>query len=102
MAVTLTRPALAVALRIVVSEGETLTTGQTATLDRLLAAASTLVEQYAPHAPASLHNEAAIRIAGYLFDTDPAESRRVASPLLYSGAAALLSRCRPRRLVDGW
>lgn len=99
MAVTLTRPALAVALRIVVSEGETLTSGQTATLDRLLATASTLVEQYAPDAPDSLQNEAAIRIAGYLFDTDPAESRRVASPMLYSGGAALLSPWRARRLV---
>ena len=76
----------------------------------LLAVASALVEQYAPGAPVALQNEAAVRFAGYLAQSDfgaiPKESigpRSVdyvtnhASAWRNSGAAMLLSRWRVRR-----
>ena len=76
----------------------------------LLAVAAAMVEQYATGAPAALQNEAAIRFAGYLAQSDfgsiPKESigpRSIdyvtnhASAWRNSGAAMLLSRWRVRR-----
>ena len=81
-----------------------------ATAAQLLAVASALVEQYAPGAPVALQNEAAVRFAGYLAQSDfgaiPKESigpRSVdyvtnhANAWRNSGAAMLLSRWRVRR-----
>lgn len=99
MAVTLTRGQLAVAIRLATAETDTLQTGQAAVLDRLLAVATAAVEKYAETAPAEVQNEAAIRFAAWLFDTDPSEVRRTASPLIASGAASLLASYRTHRLV---
>lgn len=99
MAVSLTRTQLAVALRITTAETDTIPDGQAAVLDRLLASAQALVEGYAPDAPEPQQNEAAIRVAAHLYDSDPSATRRVASPMLYSAAAALLAPWRTRRLV---
>ena len=65
----------------------------------MFATASALVERYAPLAPDTIHNEAAIRCGAYLYDSDPADARTVRSPLQLSGAAAILSTYRVQRLV---
>ena len=80
------------------------------TAERLLAAASALVERYAPDAPQAVKNEALIRCAGWLSDA-PADGTRghtagpfsienspsMTSALRHSGAMALLSPWKVRR-----
>ena len=74
------------------------------------AAASAVVDQYAPGAPQPLKNEAIIRIAGYLTEANfgAAQSEEIgplkihyaanhANAFRNSGAAMLLSRWRQRR-----
>ena len=62
MAVTLTVAELLAALRMGSS------TEETAEATRLLSYASEAVAKYAPDAPDVAHSEAAVRVAGYLFD----------------------------------
>lgn len=62
MAVTITASDLAGAIRIGSSPDET------AQATRLLTYANEAVTLHAPDAPDTAHNEAAIRVAGYLFD----------------------------------
>ena len=70
MAVTISVIQLAAALRI--GDGVTpLVEPQAGVLNRILASATALVESYAPNAPESIMNEAAIRTGGYLFDAPP-------------------------------
>ena len=95
MAVNLTVPQLAVALRITASESETVPAGQSDVLTRTLAAAVAAVEQYAPAAPVAIQNEAVVRLASRLYDQTGAESRG-GNPILVSGAAYLLARWRTR------
>ena len=77
---------------------------------RVGAAASAMIEQYAPNAPQELKDEAVIRFAGYLAHGDfgtvakeeigPRSMEHVtnhAAMFRNSGAAALLSRWRVRR-----
>lgn len=77
---------------------------------RLLGVAAAMVLQYAPGAPEALKNEAAIRFAGYLSQSDygtvakesigPRDVEYVtnhAPAFRNSGAAMLLSRWRVRR-----
>ena len=99
MAVSLTTADVAVALRVVSDVADPLPAGQAAVLARTLAAAAALVDRHAPAAPESIANEAAIRAAGWLFDVAPHESARQWSALKHSGAAALLSPWRVRRLI---
>ena len=81
-------------------------------VESLLAAASLRVNQYAPHAPTALKNEAVIRFAGYMMGSDfggvKSESigpRAVeytppsnnAAMFRNSGAAGLLTTYRRRR-----
>ena len=80
----------------------------------LATAAAALVDRYAPDAPATVANEAAVRTAGWLRDSEPAfdavsiDGDNVnyrppnASPLRASGAAALLSPYRVRRARAGF
>ena len=92
MAVTLTAAELAVALRVGTSDEET------AQVDRLLATASTMVTKHAPDAPDAIHNEAAIRAAGYLFDMpQAARGAGFADVMRNSGAASLLLAWRVHR-----
>ena len=95
MAVTLTRAQLAVELRLVTAETDAIPAGQAAVLDRVLAAATAAVESYAPAAPVALQDEAAVRLAGRLYDLGGAQTRG-GNPFVLSGAAALLSRHRAR------
>ena len=92
MAVTLTVAELLAALRMGSS------TEETAEATRLLAYASGAVVKYAPDAPDTAHNEAAIRVAGYLFD-QPFASRdsAYANALRNSGAASILLAYRVHR-----
>lgn len=95
---TLTRAQLAVELRIVADEADAIPAGVAAVLDRLLAAASAAVTEYAPDAPEALQNEAVVRLAGRLFDVSGGQTRG-GNPFVLSGAAHLLSRHRARSVT---
>ena len=96
MAVTLTAAELAVELRVAASAADAaaLEPALSSLIARRLATARLQVEDEAPNAPDAIQNEATIRLAGYLFDVDPAGTRSVQSPMLHSGASALLARWR--------
>ena len=90
--VTLTVEQLAAALRLGNS------TEETAEATRLLAYATEAVARYAPNAPDATSNEAAIRLAAYLFDM-PNAGRGVgyANALRNSGAQSILIPYRVHR-----
>ena len=92
MAVTITVQALAAALRL----GDS--TEEAAEATRLLAYATEAVTKHAPDAPDVVHDEAAIRLAGYLYD-QPNAGRGVvhADALRNSGARAILLPYRVHR-----
>ena len=69
MAITITSAQLAAALRVGDSAEET------AEVSRILTFASTAVQKFAPVAPDAVHNEAVVRLSGYLFDA-PTAARR--------------------------
>ena len=92
MAVTLTQAALSAALRL----GST--TEETAEATRLLAYATEAVTKHAPDAPDTAHNEAVIRLSGYLFDQPNAgRGMGYANALRNSGAASMLLAYRIHR-----
>ena len=85
MPVTLTVAELAAAMRVGSSAEET------AEVTRLLAFSSLTVEHHAEGAPDAIHNEAAIRIASYVYDQPGASSRSsFANALRNSGAARMM------------
>ena len=98
MAVSLTVAQIAVQLRVIAAEADTLPAGQSAVLGRHLAAATAMVERYAPLAPVAIENEAAARLVGYLYDRAPHEGRG-GNPMILSGAAHVLSRFRVRTVT---
>ncbi len=92
MAVTLTAAALAEAIRVCDTPEET------AQVERLLAVATALVVRHAPDAPGDIHGEAAIRVAGYLFDMpQAARGAGYADVLRNCGALALMLPWRVHR-----
>ena len=92
MAVTLTIAELRSALRLNDS------TEETAEVTRLLAYATEAVAKHAPNATDVAHNEAARRIAGYLFDQPEAgRGMSFANALRSSGAARMLLPYRIHR-----
>ena len=92
MAVTLTAAQLAAALRLGDSAEET------AEATRLLQYAAAGVTKQAPGAPDVVHNEAAIRLAAYLYDQPNAgRGSTYADALRNSGAAAILLPYRIHR-----
>ena len=99
MAVTLTVQDLAFGLRLVASTTATIAEPMLGVLTRTLGAATALVEGYAAEAPEAIQNEAALRLASYLYDTPPGYSQRSQNPLRDSGAIALLTAYRVRRAV---
>lgn len=99
MAVNLTVAQLAVELRLIAAETDTIPPGISAVLTRVLAAAKAAVDAYAPNAPQALANEAAIRLASVLYDQAGSQSRG-GNPVVQSGAAALLSRHRTRSAIS--
>ena len=71
-------------------------------IKRLMEVAEALVSVTAPAAPESVRDEAAIRIAAYLYDAPAsAASDRYAAAMVNSGAGGLLSRWTVRRAVTG-
>ena len=85
MAVSLTAEALRDALRLTDSPEET------AQATRLLTSATATVERRAPDAPGAIQNEAAIRVAGYLYDQPTAGmAERYGNAWRNSGAASLV------------
>ena len=85
MAVSLTAEALRDALRLTDSPEET------AQATRLLTSAIATVERRAPDAPDAIQNEAAIRVAGYLYDQPTAGmAERYANAWRNSGAASVV------------
>ena len=92
MAVTLTVAELASAIRL----GET--AEELAQVTRLLASATAIVTKHAPGAPDAIQNEAAIRVAGYLFDMpQAAQGSGFGDVLRNAGALALLFQWRTHR-----
>ena len=92
MAVTLTVAQLAEAIRL----GST--AEETAQATRLLATATAAVTRHAPDAPDAIQNEAAVRVAGYLYDApQSARGAGYADFLRNSGALALLLPYRIHR-----
>ena len=93
MAVTFTVPELAAALRLNDSAEET------AEVTRFLAYVSVAVVKHAPNAPDVTHNEAARRLAGYIFDQpEAARGDAYANAMRNSGAARMLLPYRVHRL----
>ena len=101
--ITRTLAQLAGDLRI--GDGETDPTGPAAVLlERIAATAKVLVVRYAPNAPDAIHDEAYVRVAGWLYDADPAGSTPGGpTALRSSGAASLLGPYLVRRggLIGG-
>ena len=92
MAVTLTANQLAGALRLADS------TEETAEVTRLLTYATEAVTKHAPAAPEATANEAAIRLAAYLFDVpNAAKGDGYANAMRNSGAGAILLPYREHR-----
>ena len=97
---TITAAKLAVQMRIIADEGDDLPTGQEAVLTRQLAAASELVNKHynsTATVDGDLFDEAVIRCAAYLHDSDPARRGR-GNVLVNSGAAYLLDQVRDRKV----
>ena len=89
MAVNLTPQQLADALRMGSSPEEL------AEATRLLAYATEAVHNLAPAAPSAVHNEAAIRLAAYIFDSPTDQGLNISRLMVRSGAGGML---RPYRL----
>ena len=71
---------------------------ETAEITRLLTFAEGFVERYAGTAPTAVRDEAAIRLAGYIFDSPAAAGMsRHSAIFLNSGAWGLLSSYKERR-----
>ena len=98
MAVTLSD--LAVAMRLS-ADGADLPQAQQNILTRLMGVADAHIELLAASAPESVKDEAAIRMAAYLYEA-PAAGRRdgYANAFVNSGAAALLSYWTPRSFAE--
>ena len=88
---------IAIALRIITSSEDALDTAIAEQLERLAGVATALVESYAPVAPQAIKDEAAIRVAGYLFDIAPDDRNIPQNAFVSSGAMSLLSFWRTQR-----
>ena len=99
MAVTLTATQLAYNMRLIADTDETLAEPQLSVVNRVLATATAQVERYAPLAPEAVQNEAAVRLAGFLYDVPPSQAGQFSNPLRQSGAMAVLSSWRTQRAV---
>lgn len=100
MAVTLTVPQLAYALRLQADTTTDVEEPINGVLAGLLSAATELVIAYAPTAPDAIHNEAVTRVSGYLYDVPPGANRRDMNPMRDSGAMPLLARYHVQRATS--
>lgn len=90
MPATITVGSLAVALRLSTTVQVDENDPVIQILNMLLPAAIDRVTDYAPAAPESVSNLAVIRLCGWLYDSDPTDSR-VSRALYVSGAQGLLA-----------
>lgn len=95
MTVTITQSAATVAVRAATSEDDIPPAIATA-IGIAWPAAVALVQEHASVAPDDVHNAAAVRLLGWLWDSDPAESAS-GRALQLSGAANLLQPWRVHR-----
>ncbi len=79
------------------TRGDSLPSGQTAVLTRILAVSVALVEKHVGEGDldTDVEDEAVIRLSAYLFDTDPVRSR--GNAMVNSGCAHLIDQFRTRR-----
>ena len=95
MAVTLTAIALAGKMRL--GDGQSdLPEPLGSTIGGLLDSVTAMVERNAPDAPESVQNEAATRLAAFLFEAPV--SRQSQNPMAQSGAGAMLAPWRRQRV----
>ena len=90
MALTITVPQLASALRIQVSPTLAVAEPHLGILTRQRDVAEELIETFAPDAPDSVKDEAAVRLVGYLIDQAPTGVQSQ-NPIRHSGALPLLA-----------
>jgi len=95
MAVTTTQAAVTVAIRAAAS-ASAIPAEVTAAMDLIFPAAVAIVTEYAPAAPDAVQNAAVVRLAGWLYDADPTDSRSM-DAIRVSGAAPLLMPWRVHR-----
>ncbi|MDE0489316.1 MAG: hypothetical protein OXI07_09015 [Gammaproteobacteria bacterium] len=95
MAVTITAGELAVAIRAA-TDADSVAPEIAAVLALILPAATNLVTTYAPGAPDAMHNMAAVRVGGWLYDADPTDPG-IGRAMDISGARAMLSQWRTHR-----
>ena len=96
---TITVEDLAVAIRVIAAADATLHDSVRAQLTRLRSVAFQTIADHAPEAPTEVADEAAVRMVGWMYDTDPAARRPALDILTTSGAAGLLARWRVRRVL---
>ena len=94
----LTTAQLAVALRIIGAETETVPAGAAAVITRQASVARALVTAHAPGAPADVADEAVIRLTGFLYDQSPGMPR-ANNAMVASGAGAILAPWHVARLI---
>ena len=94
----LTTAQLAVALRIIGADTETVPAGAAAVITRQASVARALVTAHAPGAPEDVADEAVIRLVGFLFDQSPGMPR-ANNAMVASGAGAILAPWHVARLI---
>lgn len=85
---------LGVALRIAPTTGGVRETQHLEELTRLHRVAEFTIDEYAPEAPQDIQDEAAVLMAGYIFEAPP-HNRGPQNAFYMSGAQSLLSRWHP-------
>ena len=90
MALTIDLLDLGIALRVGLSEQDVRDSPHRNQMARLHRLTEFTIDQYAPDAPADVQNEAAIVMAGYIFEA-PSFSRSPHNAFVHSGAKALLT-----------
>ena len=95
MAVSITPGEVAVAIRAA-SDKDAVPAPVAAVIAFIAAAAVELVNRYAPEAPEAVGNMAVVRVAGWMWDSEPGDAR-LGAALEQSGAASLLSQWRVHR-----
>lgn len=95
MAITITPAQVALAIRAAADPDE-IPEAVTTVLGFLVPAASAMVLDHAPAAPDAVQDAALIRLTGWLYDADPADTRN-GQAMQLSGAASLLAPFRVHR-----
>ena len=90
MALNITVPEIAAAIRLQDSPTDTVVEPHLSILARQRSVAEARIELYAADAPDDVKDEAAVRMVGYLYDAPPV-SRNPSSAFILSGAKDILS-----------